>query len=220
MKAIVIGGTGATGKELVKQLLDDSRFEEVTALVRRPYFGGHIKLKEIIVDFEKLEEYKDHIEGNVAFSCLGTTLKDAGGKEAQWQVDHDYQLKFAALAKENGIRSFVLLSATGADSKSLIFYNKMKGTLEENIQALGFDQFLTLHPGAIDRPNTTRAGEKWMTKIISSLNTIGILKSYAVISTARLAQAMIASYFTFTEVYKIVSLKEIKDITKKKENTP
>jgi|SRR5690606_1800730 len=214
MKAIVIGGTGATGKELVTQLLNDVRFEEVTALVRRPYFGGHIKLKEIIVDFDKLEEYKESIHGDVAFSCLGTTLKDAGGKEAQWRVDHDYQLKFAAIARENGIESFVLLSAAGADSKSLIFYNKMKGALEQNVKALGFNKFLIIQPGAIDRPNTTRTGEKWMIKILHSLNSLGILRRYAAISTARLALAMINAYFTFQDAYKIVTLKEIENISK------
>lgn len=214
MKAIVIGGTGATGKELVKQLLNDSRFDEVITLVRRPYFGGHIKLREIIVNFENLENYKEVVQGDVAFSCLGTTLKDAGSKEAQWRVDHDYQLKFAALAKENGIHSFVLLSAAGADSKSMIFYNKMKGALEENIKALGFNQFLIIQPGAIDRPNTTRTGEKWLIKILRSLNGIGILKSYAVIPTARLALAMINAYFSYQDAHRIISLAEIKNLSK------
>lgn len=214
MKAIVIGGTGATGKELVTQLLNDTRFKEVTALVRRPYFGGHIKLKEIIVDFDKLEEYIDDIQGDVAFSCLGTTLKDAGGKEAQWRVDHDYQLKFAALCKESGVDSFILLSAAGADSKSMIFYNKMKGTLEESVKALGFNKLLIIHPGAIDRPNTTRTGEKWMIKVLRSLNSVGILRGYAAISTKRLALAMINAYFSYQETCKIVNLKEIKSISK------
>lgn len=217
MEAIVIGGTGATGKELVKQLLNHPKFDKVTALVRRPYFGGHVKLNEIIVDFETLENYKDDIRGDVAFSCLGTTLKDAGGKEAQWHVDHDYQLKFAALTKENGVNSFILLSAAGANSASMIFYNKMKGTLEESVKALGFDTFLVIQPGAIDRPNSTRTGEKWLIKALRSLNGIGILKNYAAISTRRLALAMINAYFTYLQTYKVVNLKEIKNISKSDE---
>ena len=209
MKAIIIGGTGATGKELVTQLLEDQRFEAVTVLVRRPYFEAHPKLTEIIVDFEKLNDYQKEITGDVAFSTLGTTLKDAGSKDAQWRVDHDYQLEFAKIAKANGVESFVLLSAFGADVNSSFFYNKMKGTLEENMQKLNFSQLTVLHPGGIDRPDSTRTGEKVMMKALKAFNAIGIFKAYAPISTQRLAKAMIASYFKFKEKYKIVSLKEI-----------
>lgn len=209
MKAIIIGGTGATGKELVAQLLADQRFEAVTVLVRRPYFEAHPKLTEIIVDFEKLNDYQHKITGDVAFSTLGTTLKDAGSKDAQWRVDHDYQLEFAKIAKANGVESFVLLSAFGADVNSSFFYNKMKGTLEENMQKLNFSQLTVLHPGGIDRPDSTRTGEKVMMKALKAFNAIGIFKAYAPISTQRLAKAMIASYFKFKEKYKIVSLKEI-----------
>ena len=209
MKAIVIGGTGATGKELVAQLLEDPRFEEVTALVRRPYFGPHPKLKEVLVDFEKLDRYRDEIRGEVAFSCLGTTLKDAGGKEAQWRVDHDYQLEFATLAKANGVESFVLLSAFGASAGSSFFYNKMKGTLEQNLQKLDFPRLVILHPGGIERPGSTRAGEKTMMKTLKIFNALGLFKGYAPLPTNRLAKAMIASCFEFKEKSKVVSLKEI-----------
>lgn len=213
MKAIVIGGTGATGKELVAQLLEDSRFDAVTVLVRRPFFNAHPNLKEIVIDFEKLTDYQDEIRGDVAFSSLGTTLKDAGSKEAQWRVDHDYQLEFAQLAKSNGVNSFVLLSAYGANTKSSFFYNRMKGTLEENMQKLDFHQLVILHPGGIERPDTTRKGEKIMMKALRAFNAIGIFKGYEPISTQRLAKAMIASYFKFKEKHKIVSLKEIKAIS-------
>lgn len=213
MKAIIIGGTGATGKELVTQLLEDQRFEAVTVLVRRPYFEAHPKLTEIIVDFEKLNDYQHKITGDVAFSTLGTTLKDAGSKDAQWRVDHDYQLEFAKIAKANGVESFVLLSAFGADVNSSFFYNKMKGTLEENMQKLNFSQLTVLHPGGIDRSDSTRTGEKVMMKALKAFNAIGVFKAYAPISTQRLAKAMIASYFKFKEKYKIVSLKEIFSIS-------
>lgn len=213
MKAIVIGGTGATGKDLVKQLMDDSRFNEVVVLVRRPFFGKHSKLKEIVVDFEELRNYTADIQGNVAFSCLRTTLKDAGTKESQWRVDHDYQFEFASIAKENGIEAFVLLSAVGANADSSFFYNKMKGTLEKNIQKLNFNQFVVLQPGGIERTGTVRKGEKIFIKFTKALNAIGLLKSYEPLPTMRLAKAMIASYFQFKTTLKIVTLTEIKNIS-------
>src|SRR5690554_6435286 len=213
MKAIIIGGTGATGKELVTQLLAEQRFEAVTVLVRRPYFEAHPKLTENIVDFEKLNDYQKEITVDAAFSTLGTTLKDAGSKDAQWRVDHDYQLEFAKIAKANGVESFVLLSAFGANLNSSFFYNKMKGTLEENMQKLNFSQLTVLHPGGINRPDSTRTGEKVMMKALKAFNTIGVFKAYAPISTQRLAKAMIASYFEYKVQYKIVSLEEIFSIS-------
>ncbi|RZF62304.1 NAD(P)H-binding protein [Sphingobacterium corticibacterium] len=213
MKAIVIGGTGATGKELVAQLLEDNRFDAVTVLVRRNFFSQQAKLTEIVVDFEKLSDYKAYIQGDVAFSCLGTTLKDAGSKDAQWRVDHDYQLEFASIAKASGVESFLLLSAFGANAKSSLFYNKMKGSLEENIKKLNFTQLVILHPGGIERPDSDRKGEKAMIKLLKAFNAIGLFKRYEPLSTKRLAKAMIASYFKFKEKQKTVILKEIKEVS-------
>lgn len=213
MKAVVIGGSGATGSELVKQLLEDPRFEEVVVLVRRPYFGKHEKLIQVVVDFEKLERYEDQIQGDVAFSCLGTTLKSAGSKDVQWRVDHDYQLVFASIARANGIESFVLLSAVGAHEGSSFFYNKMKGTLENNIQKLGFAQFVILQPGGIERPNSDRLSEKIFIKLLKIFNAIGLFRSYTPIATSRLAKTMIVAYFKFKERYKVVNLDEMRSIS-------
>lgn len=99
MKALVIGATGATGKDLVNQLLNDKEFDEVDIFVRKPVDIQNDKLKVHVVNFEKPEEWKEMVKGDVAFSCLGTTLKDAGSKEAQKKVDFDYQYEFAKAAK-------------------------------------------------------------------------------------------------------------------------
>lgn len=166
-----------------------------------------------MVDFEQLRQYEDQILGDVAFSCLGTTLKSAGSKAAQWSVDHDYQLEFASIANAKGMGSFVLLSAVGAKEDSSFFYNKMKGTLENSIRELGFLQFVVLQPGGIERPNSDRSGEKIFIKLLKMFNAIGLFRNYAPIATARLAKAMIAAYFRFKEQHKIVNLKEIRRIS-------
>ena len=126
MKALVIGATGATGRDLVNQLLTDKDYDEVNVFVRRPLEVESPKLKTHIVDFEKPEEWKDLVNGDVAFSCLGTTLKDAGSKEAQRKVDYDYQYNFAKAAKENEVEDYILVSSYGANPKSKIFYSRMK----------------------------------------------------------------------------------------------
>lgn len=140
MKAVIIGASGATGKEVLKQLLSNDLYTEVISLVRRKSAVEHSKLNEIIVDFDSLESYTNIINGDVAFSCLGTTIKEAGSKAAQWKIDFDYQLAFAQKAKENEVKTFVLISSIGAHVKSKFFYTQMKGKLDKEVLNLNFEK--------------------------------------------------------------------------------
>ena len=124
MKAIVIGSTGATGKDLVNVLLRDPDCAEVVAFVRRPTGLIHSKYSEILTDFDNLEKVADAITGDVWFSCLGTTLKAAGSRENQWRIDHDIPLRFARIAKRNSVPQAVIVSAYGASATSKVFYSK------------------------------------------------------------------------------------------------
>ncbi|MTK54287.1 NAD(P)H-binding protein [Paludibacter sp.] len=211
MKAIVIGGSGATGKYLVRRLLADERFEEIVLLLRKPSAETHPKLKQVIVDFDKLHEYAEQINGDVAFSCLGTTLKDAGSKEAQWKVDYDYQYNFAKIARQNGITTFVLMSAQNADAKSAIFYSRMKGELEQAIELLGFEKLVIVQPGLLLRPDTDRFVEKISAKILSVFNKMGLLKQYVPTHVDRVAAAMIQHAVSGTSGIRRMKNNEIKN---------
>ena len=193
MKALVIGATGATGRDLVNQLLTDKDYDEVNVFVRRPLTVESPKLKTHIVDFEKPEEWKDLVDGDVAFSCLGTTLKDAGSKEAQRKVDYDYQYNFAKAAKENEVEDYILVSSYGANPKSKIFYSRMKGELEQSIKALHFNKLMIFQPGMLDRKDSERTGEVLGGKIIKFANKFGVLTQQKPLPTAVLAKAMINS---------------------------
>ena len=193
MKARVIGATGATGRDLVNQLLTDKDYDEVNVFVRRPLTVESPKLKTHIVDFEKPEEWKDLVNGDVAFSCLGTTLKDAGSKEAQRKVDYDYQYNFAKAAKENEVEDYILVSSYGANPKSKIFYSRMKGELEQSIKALHFNKLMIFQPGMLDRKDSERTGEVLGGKIIKFANKFGVLTQQKPLPTAVLAKAMITS---------------------------
>lgn len=193
MKALVIGATGATGKDLVNQLLTDKDYDEVNVFVRRPLTVESPKLKTHIVDFEKPEKWKDLVNGDVAFSCLGTTLKAAGSKEAQRKVDYDYQYNFAKAAKENEVEDYILVSSYGANPKSKIFYSRMKGELEQSIKALHFNKLMIFQPGMLDRKDSERTGEVLGGKIIKFANKFGVLTQQKPLPTAVLAKAMINS---------------------------
>lgn len=209
MKAIVIGATGATGKEIVENLLNNQLFSEVIILVRKKSFKNHSRLNEIVVDFEHLKQYKNVINADIAFSCLGTTLKIAGSKANQWKVDFDYQFKFAQLAKENNIPTFVLLSALGANSSSKIFYSKMKGTLENVIKNLQFTSTYIIKPGSLIRPNTDRLGEKLGVNFIQFFNKIGLLKNYTPITVKDLSKVMIDLGETSKKGIHVIEMNEI-----------
>lgn len=190
MKALIIGATGATGKDLVTQLLADDTYSQVHCFVRKPLTLTHPKLHTHVVDFETPEAWADLLRGDVAFSCLGTTLAVAGSKEAQWRVDYDYQYNFAEHCCNNGVPTFVLVSAAGAKAQSKLFYNRMKGQLEDAVKELEFPRLLIFQPSVLIRSNSDRSGENFTVKAFKFLNKLGILKRYRPMPTAILAQKM------------------------------
>ena len=218
MKALVIGATGATGKDLVNKLLEDKDFQEVHAFVRRPLNIKNEKLKAHVVDFEKPEEWKDLVKGDVAFSCLGTTLKDAGSKDAQRKVDFDYQYQFAKNAKENEVEDYILVSSYGANPNSKIFYSRMKGELEKEVKNLHFNKMTIFQPGMLERKDSERTGEVLGGKIIKFANKLGIFESQKPLPTDVLAQAMVNSSKIKSYGYSKIKLGSIFSFAEKNNN--
>ena len=192
LNALVIGATGATGRELVKLLLNDNEVEKVTIFVRNAPVINHEKLKTCVIDFNEIENHKDLIKGDVLFSALGTTKKDAGGKKEQYLVDYTFQHEFAKIAAINGVENYSLVSSVGANSKSSFFYPKTKGELEEAVKKLSFRKIDIFQPPMLIRqPDLMRAGEKSGIKILNKLNKIGILKSQKPLAVEALAEKML-----------------------------
>ena len=212
MKGLIIGATGATGKDLLAKLLEDEAFSEIHSFVRKPMSISHPKLHAHVVDFDTPEAWSDLLHGDVAFSCLGTTLAVAGSKDAQWRVDYDYQYAFAEHCKNNGVPTFVLVSAAGAKAQSKLFYNHMKGALEEAVKKLNFPRLLIFQPSVLIRSNSDRSGENFTVKAFKFLNKLGILKRYRPMPTEILAEKMLSAVYnspkgTFTfALNKIFSL--------------
>ena len=209
MKGLIIGATGATGKDLLSQLLADDTYSEVHCFVRKPLALSHPKLHAHVVNFDTPEAWADLLHGDVAFSCLGTTLAVAGSKEAQWRVDYDYQYAFAEHCKNNGVPTFVLVSAAGAKVQSKLFYNRMKGALEEAVKKLNFPRLLIFQPSILIRSNNDRGAENFSVKAIHFLNKIGLFKRYRPMPTNVLAQRMRREVATATEGVHTFTLDEI-----------
>ena len=190
--ALVIGATGATGQEIVSQLLGDDSFNSVSIFVRKDPNITHSKLKTYIIDFSKIKNYKDLIKGDVLFSCLGTTLRVAGSKDKQYLVDYTYQYEFAKIASDNGVTDYSLVSSIGANEKSPFFYPKIKGELEMAIKRFPFKTIQIFQPPTLIRQQELiRTGEKIGIKIFRWLNFFGILKSQKPLPVNILAEFMI-----------------------------
>ena len=192
LHALILGATGATGKELVKELLNNPNFYKISVFGRRVPDIDNKKLFKYKIDFSELNKIKKLLSGDVLFSALGTTLKQAGGKKQQFLVDYTYQYEFAKIAVENGTKNYSLVSSTGADKNSFFFYPKIKGELEESIKKLPFNKIQIFQPPTLIRQSAlARKGEKIGIKVFNRLNKIGLFKSQKPLPVKILAKIMI-----------------------------
>ncbi len=213
-KAIVLGGTGMVGLQLLHLLLENQDYSEVVSFVRRTSTIVHPKLSEIIIDFEKPEEWVNFITGDVLFSTLGTTLAQAKSKEAQYRVDFDYQFNIAKIAAQNSVSTYVLVSSAGANAQSSVFYSQMKGKLDVAVQSLPFKVVSILRPGQLDGNRATkRVTEKLALQCMYGLNKIGFFRKYRPILAVDVAKAMIeasrknmSAVYTFEEVHNLAKV--------------
>jgi uncharacterized protein YbjT (DUF2867 family) len=197
LKALVIGATGATGRELVNLLINDEDFDKVSIFVRKAPDLEHEKLKIHIIDFNEIIKHKELIKGDILFSSLGTTKKEAGGKQRQYIIDYTYQYEFAKIAAENGVDQLSLVSSIGANPKSFMFYPKMKGELESDVKKLKFKKIDIFQPPILIRqPEVIRKAEKKAISIIQKLNKLGILKSQQPLMVSNLAERMVKTVKT------------------------
>lgn len=190
--AAVAGASGLVGGHLLDALLEDPRYREVLSLGRRPLPKQHPKLVQRTVDFARLAD-EPLPPLDEAFCCLGTTIKKAGGQEAFRAVDHDAVLAFARAAKQAGARRFLVVTALGADARSRVFYNRVKGEVQEALKGLGFESLVILQPSLLlgDRQES-RPGEH--AAIVASRVLAPLLRPFASrpIEARTVARAMAA----------------------------
>lgn len=159
--ALVSGGTGLVGGMLLEELLARPAWSVIHAVGRRAPSVTDPRVQPHLVDFAALSEQTPLPRAEVAFCCLGTTRSKAGSAEAFRAVDFDAVVAFAKAAKAGGTERFILVSAHGASTSSLVFYNRVKGEAEDALRALGFARLGIAHPSLLlgDR-SEKRAGER------------------------------------------------------------
>lgn len=150
-KAIVIGATGLVGQHLIKQL--SALYDTLIVIARRPprFINASMRFYQVN-DFDNLAEVFASVgvgRTTDAFSCLGTTKKQAGSDEAFRKVDYEYNLTFATLCRDKGVENFFLLSSMNANSDSRFLYNRVKADIEQSIMALDFAQLAIFRPSLL-----------------------------------------------------------------------
>ncbi|HEV8548166.1 MAG TPA: NAD(P)H-binding protein [Polyangiaceae bacterium] len=173
-QALLAGATGLVGRELADQLAASEQYDTVHVLVRRavPQLASKPKLVEHVVDFDALPSLPATDDVYVA---LGTTIKVAGSEQAFRRVDYDYVLAVARKGRAAGARRLGVVSALGADEKSRVFYNRVKGEMQEAVTELGYDSVVIAQPSLLlgDREalgQPTRAGEVWARRLFEPVS--------------------------------------------------
>lgn len=194
MNVLLLGATGLTGRHCLEGLLALPEVSRVTTVTRQPLDHHHPKLKAVVADFEHLESVASHFEVDALVCCLGTTLKQAGSRQRFRRVDHDYCLHAAKLGRARGAKAFLLMSAVGASRRSPVFYNRVKGQIQDAIAALGYPQFSIYQPGLLlGERQQHRRGEAALATVMPTLNRlmVGPLSAYRGIESSCVAQAMV-----------------------------
>ncbi|MFE1244329.1 oxidoreductase [Fictibacillus sp. NPDC058756] len=196
---IVAGASGLVGKEVVKHLISDPTCSEIILLVRKNSEIKHPKIKEVLFDFTSSEYKIENIKADSMLICIGTTMKKAQTKERFEEVDLHIPVKLAKLAIKLNVQNVAIISAMGADSKSLFFYNRVKGEMETKLISINLKNLTIVRPSLLigDR-NEFRFGERFAEKIYTALPFI-FPKKYKPIDASSVARAMIKASFSFSD---------------------
>ncbi|WP_274365976.1 oxidoreductase [Paenibacillus thermotolerans] len=190
--AVIAGATGLVGGILLDWLLASEEYEQVIALVRKPLAMEHPKLTPVNLDFNLLGSLSV-VRADDVFCCLGTTIKKAKTREAFRTVDYEYPVKLADVAARAGAKRFLVISSMGANPRSLFFYNRVKGDMENKLKEAGLPQLYIFRPSLLlGERSESRPGEelgaKWAKRLLPLM--VGPLAKYRPIEATQVAYAM------------------------------
>ncbi len=196
-KVIIAGATGLVGNLLLELMLHHPDISEVLVLSRKQLPLQNQKLKQLIIDFDRLEDYQAEINGDAVFCCLGTTRKKTPDLKEYRKIDHDYPVALAKTAAKNSIAQFHFISSLGANPNSFAFYTKIKGETERDIKAIQIPSIYIYQPAfLVGNRKEKRFGERFGMKLFQLINVflVGRLKKYRSIPAEVVAKAMINQF--------------------------
>jgi len=190
--ALLAGATGLIGSQLLPLLLASDRYAKVIVIGRRPVELTHPKLDNRVVDFENLASSAKLLVADDIYCCLGTTMKQAGSREAFRKVDFGYPVALAAICRELGAKQYSFVSAMGANRESRFFYNRVKAEAEDAISAVSFKSIHIYRPSLLVGPrNNKRLGES-IGSVVGTMFSFMTPKRYRPIKSIKVARAMLS----------------------------
>jgi uncharacterized protein YbjT (DUF2867 family) len=189
--ALVAGSTGLIGKQLLQLLLESNRYTKVIAITRQD-LPVHSKLQQIKTDFDSIGNKSTGLKADDVFCCLGTTMAKAGSKEKFYQVDFYYPLLLAKISKAEGAKQYLLVSALGADKKAVVYYNQVKGEIEEAVRDVEFETLHVFRPSLLLGPREEKRVGEDVAKFVYRFFGFLIPSRYKAIQSVKVARAMLA----------------------------
>jgi uncharacterized protein YbjT (DUF2867 family) len=194
--ALLAGATGLIGSQLLPLLLASERYAKVIVVGRKAVPTIHPKLVQVTTELDKLEDVRFKLIADDVYCCLGTTMKQAGSKEAFYQVDFLYVMKLAALAAGNFASQFMVVSSMGADPESRIYYSRVKGEMEEAVRQTPFRAIHIFRPSLLlGERAQPRLGERIGALLLKVLHPLmrGPLLKYRAVPGAAVAAMLRAA---------------------------
>jgi uncharacterized protein YbjT (DUF2867 family) len=193
--AIIFGGTGLVGKEVINELNNTDSYETIKVFTRNKSLSPEgSKIKEFMIDFDHFETFSDSISGDDLFICIGTTIKKAGSVKRMEEIDRDLPLNLAKMARKSGIRRLAVISSIGANPNSSNYYLRIKGEMEEGLMNMDFGTIAIVRPSLLlGNRKDKRFGEatgKFIIKIFGVF-LFGKFRKYRVIEGKNVARAMV-----------------------------
>ena len=166
--ALIAGATGLVGGELLKQLLEGDRYHKVIVVTRRELGlrARHPKARQVLVDFAKLEQYAEDLRADHVFCTLGTTIARAGSQAEFVKVDLDYPLRLARVTLGQGARHYSIVTALGASKSSPFFYSRVKGSVEAELESMGWPSLALLRPSVIAGHRAERRPAEQLSQVL------------------------------------------------------
>lgn len=191
MIVALAGATGLTGGFCLEYLLHDTQVSKVICILRKPLQIIHPKLEQVLLVNNKLPTL---VKADGFISCLGTTIKKAGSKEAFEAVDRHLPVYIATMLYKEGCQKVAVVSSMGTSKNAAIFYSRVKWKMEDDMQHIGLEAVHILRPSIIDgNRNEHRAGERFFLKFTKLMHPLmlGSLKHFKAIEASTIARALV-----------------------------
>jgi uncharacterized protein YbjT (DUF2867 family) len=192
--AIILGATGLTGGILLQILLEDPRYRKVKLFSRAAVGYRHPRMEETLGDIFSLDRFKDAFKGDEVYCCIGTTRAQTPDKESYRSIDYGIPVAASRLAKQNGIETYLAISALGANPQSRLFYNRTKGEMEAEILRQNISRTFILRPALLTGKRKKKRPGEWIAgQLMKALNIVmvGPLDKFRSIYPEDIARCMV-----------------------------